>query len=259
MVLGAVAGGALAAHRFIQAAAEHRQVADVVDGHQVFRRIVRLEMPHPGSPGGLFKEGLVAVGKVRPGFGQGFAHAEHRVGGQHVVVVGQGQIVPAGQGGGRVGVGRDAAVPDLAVEDAAVLRGPLLRHAAHLGVGFVAGVRQHQLPVGGRLGLHAVQELLQKAGRRVVQRGQDADGGPVCGALRRLGPLGFQRLFGGQIPRPLAEEPPLEKACGPGGHDPYALFPGEGAGVAEQFPDAFCFQAHGVNRAGPRPAAPYFR
>ena len=181
------------------------------------------------------------------------------MGRQHIVMVGQRQVFPGGQRRGGVGVGGDALVLDLPVDNAAVPGGPFLNDPAHLAVGVIAGVHQHQLPVGRRLALHTVEELLQKPGRRVIERRQDADGGPLLGVLSRLGALGFQRLFGGQISCPLAEEPPLEKARGPGDHDTQPLLFRQGAGVAEQFLDAFGLLAHGISRAGRWPDAPYSR
>ena len=174
-------------------------------------------------------------------------------------MVGQRQVFPGGQRRGGVGVGGDALVFDLPVDNAAVPGGTFLNGPAHLAVGVIAGVHQHQLPAGCRLALNTVEELLQKPGRRVIERRQDADGGPLFGVLSRLGALGFQRLFGGQIPRPLAEEPPLEKARSPGDHDTHPLLFRQGTGVAEQFLDAFGLLAHGISRAGRWPDAPYSR
>lgn len=51
MILSAVTLRALAAHGFEQFFFEHRQMADVVDGHQVFRRVVGLEVAHAGCSG----------------------------------------------------------------------------------------------------------------------------------------------------------------------------------------------------------------
>lgn len=55
VVLGAVTFRTLAAHRFKQFPPEHRQMADVVDSHQIFRGIIRLEVAHPRALGRLFK------------------------------------------------------------------------------------------------------------------------------------------------------------------------------------------------------------
>ena len=220
-------------------------MADVVDGHQVFRRVVGLEVAHAGVFGGFLKQGLVAVGEVRAGLSQQLAHAVDGVRSQHVIMVGQRQVGAGGQLGGLVGVGGDALILNLAVDNARVGCRAGLHGALHVGVGRVAGIDQHQLPVGGRLALHAVQKLLQELRRCVVQRRQNADSRPVFGVLPGVRTLGVQRLLGGQVAGLFAEEPPFKEPRRPGRHHADALFLRQGARIAEQFLDAFRFQAHG--------------
>ena len=81
MILRTVTRRALPAHRFKQFLFKHGEVADVVDRHQVFGRVVGLEMPDLGALGGFFKQGFVAVHKVRAGFCQQPARAVDGVGG----------------------------------------------------------------------------------------------------------------------------------------------------------------------------------
>ena len=245
MILGAVTRRALAAHGFEQFFFEHRQMADVVDGHQVFRRVVGLEVAHAGVFGGFLKQGLVAVGEVRAGLSQQLAHAVDGVRSQHVIMVGQRQVGAGGQLGGLIGVGGDALIFNLAVDNARVGCRAGLHGALHVGVSRIAGIDQHQLPVGGRLALHAVQKLLQELRRCIVQRRQNADSRPVFGVLPGVRTLGVQRLLGGQVAGLFAEEPPLKEPCCPGRHHTDALFLRQGARIAEQFLDAFRFQAHG--------------
>ena len=221
-------------------------MADIVDRHQVLRCIVGLEMADPRVLGRFLKQGLVTVGKVCAAVGQRLAHAVDCVGGQHIIVVSQRQILAGGQLGGGVGVGGNALVFNFGVDNAGILRGAGLHSLAHIGVGGIAGVHQHKLPVGGGLCLHAVEKLIQKLRRRIVQRRQNTDGWPAVGVLRGVGPLGLQSLLGGQIPCFFAEEPPLEKSGGPPGHHADALFLCQGPRIAEQFFDAFCLKAHGV-------------
>ena len=127
-------------------------------------------MPHTRVLGRFFKQGFVAVGEVCAGRGQLLAHAVDGVRGQHVIVVGQRQVGAGGQLGGLVGVGGNALILDLTVDDARVGRRAGLHGVRNVRVVCVAGIHQHQLPVGGRLGLHTVQKLLQICRRRVVQR-----------------------------------------------------------------------------------------
>ena len=186
---------------------------------------------------------FVAVQESRAGGGRRPAHLVHGVRGQQVVVVGQRQIGPGGQRRGGVGVGGDAFVFDLAVDDAGVGRRARLRQLAHAGVGGVGGVGKHKLPARAGLGLDAVEEGVQERFRGVVQRRQDADereGGRICRALGR------QRAFGRPVPRAFAQQPPPEKARRAPQHGGQALFAGQRAGIAEQFLDSFGLQVHSV-------------
>ena len=187
MILRTVARGSFAADGIEQRFFEDSQVADVVDRHQVLGRVVGLEVADTGVLGRFFKQGLVAVREGCAALGQGLAHAVDGVGGQHIVVVGQGQVVPGSELGGLVCVGGDALILNFGVDDALVLRGAGLHGFGNVGVGVIAGIHQHQLPVRRSLGLHAVQKLLQKLRWCVVQRRQDADGGP--GLSGRVGTL----------------------------------------------------------------------
>ena len=170
VILCAVTFRALTAHRVKQRLFEHRQMADVVHRHQVFGGVVRLKVPHHGLADGFLEQRFVTVHKFRPGFLEELPRAIHRMGGQHIIVIRQRQIVPGGQRRRRVGVGGNAPVFNFGVHDARVLRRAGAGGLAHFGVGGIGGVRQHQLPVGGGLVLHAVQKFRQKPRRRVVQR-----------------------------------------------------------------------------------------
>ena len=97
MILRTVARGSFAADGIEQRFFEDSQVADVVDRHQVLGRVVGLEVADTGVLGRFFKQGLVAVREGCAALGQGLAHAVDGVGGQHIVVVGQGQVVPGSE------------------------------------------------------------------------------------------------------------------------------------------------------------------
>ena len=90
VILCAVTRRAFAADRVKQRFFEYGQMADVVDRHQVFGGVVGLEVADTRMLGRFLKQGLIAVGKGHTAFGKGLAHAVHCVGGQHVIVVGQG-------------------------------------------------------------------------------------------------------------------------------------------------------------------------
>ena len=242
MILRTVARRALPAHRFKQFLFKHGEMADVVDRHQVFGRVVGLEMPDLGALGGFFKQGFVAVHKVRAGFCQQPARAVDSVGGQHIVVIRQRKVAAGRQLGGGVGVGGDALVFDFGVDNARLGGGVFPHDVRDLGVVGIAGIRQHQLPVGRGLPDDAFDIGTQKIFRRVVQRRQDADGGELL--CRCVLPLGLQSFFAGQIARLFAQEPALTKARRTRYHGTHALLPRKGAGVAEQFLDSFGFLTH---------------
>lgn len=182
VILRTVASRALTAHSLKQFLFEHRQVADVVDGHQVFGREVGLEVPDLGAFGRFFKQGFVAVHKVGIGFGQQFARTVRGMGGQQIVVVSQRKVGACGQLGGGVGVGGNALIFDFGVDDARFVGGVFPHDLRYLGVVGIAGVRQHKLPVGGGLPDDAFNILAQEVFRRVEQRCQDADGGKFWAA-----------------------------------------------------------------------------
>ena len=252
VVLAAVVFAPLAPQPLEQIPAEHRQVADVVAAQQVVGRIIRLEVGHRRPPDVLFKQGLVAVEKaVRlacgPQVQDGLPHGRHGVGCQHIVVVGQGQIFPVCQGRRGVGVGRDAPVFHFFVYDLLIFCLVFPHDLPHLGVFCVRGVGQAELPVGGRLPHEGIQEGPQIGRRGVVQRGQDADGGQAAvfpAGPGVPGPLGFQHLFGGQIPGLFAEKAPPDKACRPSGHGGQAVLPGHRGRVAAQLPHPFDLLVH---------------
>ena len=100
-----------------------------------------------------------------------------------------------------------------------------------------------------------VQKFPQVIFGRIIQRGQDGDGGQsaVLGGFScHLGPLGFQHLSAGQIARPLAEEAAADKARAPPHHRRQALVLCEPDGIARQLFGAFESYIH---RLMPRPAA----
>ena len=156
MVLAAVTLRPFAPYLVPQSLPEHCQVADVVAAQQVIRGIVRLEVSRQGPPDALGEQGLVTVQKAvglpaLPQLQNGLAHGVQGVGGQHVVVVRQGQVLPGGQLGHCVGVGGDALIFDLFVYNSFIFRLIFLYDLAHLGVCCIGGISQAQLPVGGRL------------------------------------------------------------------------------------------------------------
>ena len=128
MVLGAVAFRALAPHRLEQFPAKHRQMADIIAGHQVFGGIVGLEVGHVGVLRRVAEKRLVTVKKLRrrPAafcLPDGPAHGVDGMGGQLVVMVSQGKILPVGQLRRPVGVGGNAGIVNLDILDAGVGRG----------------------------------------------------------------------------------------------------------------------------------------
>ena len=79
----------------------------------------------------------------------------------------------------------------------------------HLGVGVVGSVHEAELTIGGGLVHKGAQKFPQVIFGRIIQRGQDGDGGQAAvlsGLADHFGGLSFQHLFAGQIARPLAEE-----------------------------------------------------
>ena len=166
-------------------------MADVVAAKQVVRGIVRLEMAHRGLFDLLGEQSLVAVQKSRAGLGNGLLHGIDGMGGQHVVVVRQGQIFPGGQRCRVVGVVADALVLDHLIADTLAL---LLSRRVHQffhrrTVSIIRGIRQAQFPAGAGLVQHTVQQLAQEGFWRIVQRHTDGDHRPrrALGTLLALG------------------------------------------------------------------------
>ena len=252
VVLAAVALAPLAPQLQEQLPPEHRQMADVVAAQQVVGGVVGLEVGGDGPADVFFKQGLVAVQEAvgaarRPQVQNGLPHRRHGVGGQHVVVVSQGQIFPVRQLRGRVGVGGDAPVFDLFVYDLLIFCLVFPDDLPHLGVLLIRCVGQAELAVGGRLPRKRVQKRPQVRRRGVVQRGQDADGGQAAAGPRGAGvagPLGLQHLFGGQVARLFAQKAPFDKAGRPPGHIGQTVLPGHCDGIAAQLPHPFCLLVH---------------
>ena len=235
VVLAAVAGRVLPAHRLEQVPPEDRQMADVVAAEEIVGGEVGLEVGRPRAADVLFKEGLVAVQKavrlpVRPQVQDSLPHLGQGVGGQNVVVVGQRQIFPLRQSGGGVGVGGNPPVFDFFVYDSLILLLIFPDGLPHLGVPLVRSVGQAELAVGGGLVQEGVQKGPQVLRRRVAEGGQDADDGQAAGLgglARVFRPLGRQAGFGGQIPGFFGEKAAADKPRPPPGHDGKPFFPGQ--------------------------------
>ena len=241
MILRALTDFPLAAHLFKQTPPENGQVADVVAGVEVIGRIVRLEMRDMRGARFFAEERFVGVEEIGPGFGRGPPHAENRVRGQNVVMVGKGEVFTGRKFGRGVCVGRDAAVFDAVVEDAVIGRRAGRCDLADIRMRFVRGVDQHKLPARAGLGRDAVEKRFEIRFRRVVERGQDADDREIAAVGF---PLGGQRRFGRPVPRPLAEQPAPKKAGRPPQHRPGPLFPRQGSRIAEQLAHTFHLQIH---------------
>ncbi len=186
-------------------------MADVIAALEIIRRKVRLEMAGHGAADIPAEQRLVAVQKPRARLLGGAAGPVDRVRSQQIVVVGQSQILPIGQLGRVVGVGRNALVFDLFIPDAAVLFRRLPGPLAHLGVGLVAGVGQAELPPGAGLVLDAGQQLVKIQLGGIVQGHADRDHRPVVGVGS---PLGSQGLFSRQKTALFAEKTPFYKGAG---------------------------------------------
>ena len=181
MILTAVAFRALTAQLLPQRFFKHRQMADVVAAQQVVRGVVRLEVRHHGAADALGEQRFVAVQKtVRfsalPQLQDGLAHGIQSMGCQNVVVVSQRQIFPCCQLCGSIGVGGNALIFDLFVYDPLIFLLIFLYDPFHVPVGGVRSIGKAELPVGSRLGHKGVQKFPQVIFRRIIQRGQDADG-----------------------------------------------------------------------------------
>ena len=131
---------------------------------------------------------------------------------EHIVVVQKSQPVAIRQREALVGVARDALVfRQLFVGDAPVLCSITPGHRAHIGVGLVRGVGQHQLPVLVALAGHALDHLLQKGQRSVIKGHHHADLRPAGHAL---GPLTLEHAAGGQV-RPVLPGIPVQRQIHP--------------------------------------------
>lgn len=73
------------------------------------------------------------------------------MGGQHIVVIGEGEIFARRQRLGGVGVGGDALIFDLFVYDSLIFLLIFPYNTLHLGVGVVGSVRKAELTIGGGL------------------------------------------------------------------------------------------------------------
>ena len=218
-------------------------MTDIVAAKQVVRGVIRLEMTHHGLLDCFGKQGLVAVQEGCAGLGNGLLHRIDSVGGQHVVVVRQRQILPGGQRRRAVGVVADTTVLNCPVADAlARLFGGGVHHSFHLRpMRLIRSIRQTQFPAGAGLIQHAVQQLTQKRLRGIVQRHADGDHRPGH-ALRAFLALGFQYLLFGQIAGLLAEKAPLDEPGGPAQHRAGSFLLQHLKSVAHQFFDPFQFQ-----------------
>ena len=261
VVLTAIALWPLAAHGIPQGLLEHGQMADVVAAEQVIRRIVRLEVCYDGPLDALGEERFIAVKEAirfppLPQLQDGLAHRVHRVGRQNVVVVRKGQIVPGGKGSGSIGVRRNALVFDLFVYDTLILC-LIFLHDPFYGIVFRVGrIGKAELAVGSRLIHKRIQKFPQVWFRRIVQRGQDRDGGQPAGVRRlpgQFGPLGFQHLFRGQIPGLFAEAPALDEAGPPRQHGTEALIFRQLDSITRQLLGAFQSYIHLMPRRAGSP------
>ena len=167
-------------------AAQDRQVAGVHRRAEALRRPVRLGERHEVGAVGEHVQ-LVGVqvvdAVVRVGVQRG-GHLCERRGDERVVVVEQGDDLARGHRQRVVRRGDDAAVA-LAVQDTDAWFdcGELVERLDHLGSGG-AVVDQAPLPVGERLGAHAVGARQERAERRVVDGGDDREPGDDARTLR---------------------------------------------------------------------------
>ena len=164
--------------RIQQRAAEHRQMGDEVHAAQIVRCKIRLEV----IPAQLFQisreNDFVTVDKICPGALEGLHNLKEGVGIQYIVMVQQGNKITVGQCEAAGRVGGDAAVFDALIHDGArhLLGQPALQPFVS-----IACIQQHQLPVGVGLPDNAVQHLIEKFCRGVVERHDDADLRPLQG------------------------------------------------------------------------------
>ena len=176
MVLTAVALGAFAAQLLIQRPLEDCQMTDVVAAEQIIRGIIGLEVSHHRLFDVLGEERLVTIEEtirltLFAELQDSLTHRVHGVGGQHIVVVGEGEIFARRQRLGGVGVGGDALIFDLFVYDALIFLLIFPYDTLHIGVGVVGSVREAELTIGGGLVHKGAQKFSQVIFGRIIQRG----------------------------------------------------------------------------------------
>ena len=210
MVLRAVKGGVLIRPgRLEQRAGENGQMGDVVVAAQIVGRKIRLEMVAAQFFEIRRQDDLVGIDKVRAGILEGLHRFIQRVGVEQVVVVKQRDAVPFRQAEPGRGVGGDALVFDLFIQDARIPGSPFLRKRAGGRVRRVRGVDKHELPVRIGLAAHAAQHLPEKRQRRVVYRHHDTDARRAGQRGRALGfELAAQRDIGAVPPGIVVERQP---------------------------------------------------
>ena len=131
MVLRAVKGGVLIRPGCLeQRAGENGQMGDVVVAAQIVGRKIRLEMVAAQFFEIRRQDDLVGIDKVRAGILEGLHRFIQRVGVEQVVVVKQRDAVPFRQAEPGRGVGGDALVFDLFIQDARIPGSPFLRKRA---------------------------------------------------------------------------------------------------------------------------------
>ena len=244
VVLAAVTGRVQPSHSVEQSLLEHGKMADVIAAVEVIRRKIRFEVACRGPAHVRSEQRLVAVQKRRARLVSGLHHLVYRMRRQHVVVVGKGQVLPGGQRGGSVGVGRDAFVFHLRIYDTRVPGLIGAHRLRHITVGRVAGVGQAELPIRAGLAQHAVQQLAQVFLRRIVQRYADAHRRPAQRAVIQRA-LGRQRFLFGQKTPFFAAEAPLQKCRRTLERGAEAIRAHRLGKEARQLPHALDFQIHG--------------
>ena len=239
-------------------------MADVVAAQQVVRGVIRLEVGHHGPLDALGKECFIAVEEavrlaLRPQLQNGFAHGVHGVGRKDIIVVARARYSPAASSAAALVLAAMPLFSIFFVYDALILCLIFLHDALHIGMFCIGSIRKAELTVGGRLVHKGIQKFPQVFFRRIIQRGQDADGGQAAVCRRfagHFGPLGFQHLFGGQIAGTLAKAAALDKARAPFEHGGQALVPRQLHRIACQFSGTFQSYIHIRPRRAALPCRP---